>query len=245
MKKLFIIGASLFFMSSCNVTSSKLKKDQIVACLGDSVTYSNKNGYAEYLQQYANEKYSNLNLTFLNWGKNSETITHLSEQNHPGPRPFLFDRLDTLLEQTSRPDIITFCFGMNCGIYGKPSEKLFKTYKTGLNRFLDRMEKEQIKVVLITPTPLVLNTAKLHGNTKLAPLKENYSWLTPYENYDKEVLHKFKDIVLQTKHSAVIDKVNIHTPLTEQQEICYGKDPIHPNAKGNQVIAEKIIKIFF
>jgi len=227
-------------MGSCNNSSSKLKKGQVVACLGDSITYGSKTGYVEYLQKYMNKTHSDLNLTFLNWGKNSETITHLTEKDHPGSRPFMFDRLDKLLKQAPKPDIITFCFGINCGIYGKHSLKLFKAYEISLNSFLDR-----IKVVLITPPPLVLETSRAHGNTKLIPLEGNYSWLRPYRNYDKEVIQKFKDIILSMKHSAVIAKVDIHTPLTIQQEISYGKDPIHPNAKGNEVIAKKMISIFF
>lgn len=224
---------------------NRVQKNQIIACLGDSVTYSGNHGYAEYLQKYVNKNHQDLNLTFLNWGKNSETITHLTEEGHPGPRPFLFDRLDKLLSDQPKPDIIAFCYGINCGIYGKPSSQLFDTYKKGLNRFLDRMEKEQIKVILMTPPPLALEVAKANGHKNLAPVNGKYTWKQPYENYDAEVLKEFSNIVLTTKHPVIIDKVDIREPLLKSMETSYGGDPIHPNTKGNEVIAKALIKELF
>jgi len=241
---LFVLSA-LIITSCKNKNTNTVQKNQVIACLGDSVTYSNNDGYAEYLQKYSNNNYSDLNLTFLNWGKNSETITHLTEKDHPGPRPFVFDRLDKLLALSPKPDIVTFCFGINCGIYGEPSKKLFDTYKSGLNRFLNRMQKEQIKVILITPPPLVLGVAKKNGHKNLTPIKENYSWKQPYENYDKEVLKEFSKIILSTEHPVIIDKVDIRNPLLENREVAYGWDPIHPNAKGNEIIAKTLINHLF
>ena len=77
------------------------KKNQVIAYLDDSVTNAGGRGFVELLQELANENHPDLNLTLLNWGKNSETITGLTEVGHLGPPPYLFDRIDGLLERTA------------------------------------------------------------------------------------------------------------------------------------------------
>ncbi len=237
----FIFCLILF---GCN-TDSIIQKDSVIACIGDSVTYGGENGYPELLQEYVKTHLPDKNLTILNWGKNSETITHLTEYNHPGPRPYLFDRLDSLLQQSPKPDIVTFCYGINCGIYGEPSSELFDLYRKGINKFLDRMQKENIKVIMLTPPPLALGVAKKNGNTKLQAKGQNYSWLTPYKNYDKEVLQEFKKIVFEINHPSIIKKIDIRLPLSKQKDQAYGWDPIHPNDLGNDLIAKTLIKALF
>lgn len=212
------------------------KKNQVIACLGDSVTYGGGHGYVEILQQLADEKHPNLNLTFLNWGKSSETLTGLTEVGHPGPRPYLFDRLDGLLEG-SRVDIIMCCYGINCGIYGRPSQQLFDSYKIGVLSFLEKAKAKKIKAILLTPPPLTLETVPIDIDTKV-----EFTWLNPYPNYDKEVLQEFKNIILDIKHDALITSIDIHAPLSKQQADCYENDPIHPNVKGHQLIASTIIE---
>jgi len=241
--KSFLI-LTCFLLSSCH-NGSVIQENLIIACIGDSTTFNSKNGYVEYLQEFVNTHHAGQNITFLNWGKNSETITGLTEYNHPGPRPYLFDRLDDLLQQSPKPDIVTFCYGINCGIYGEPSDKLFDLYRKGIKRFLDRMQKENIRVILLTPPPLALETAKKNGNTKLNPIGEKFSWLTPYENYDKEVLQKFNKIILDIDHPSVIKKIDVHGPLSKHVDQAYGWDPIHSNTFGNKLIAETLIKALF
>lgn len=62
-----ITGSLLF--GCADKTIFPFKKNQVIACLGDSVTNASGHGYVEMLQQLANEKHPDLNLTFLNWGK--------------------------------------------------------------------------------------------------------------------------------------------------------------------------------
>ncbi len=212
------------------------KKNEVIACLGDSVTNAGGHGYVEILQELANKKHPDLNLTFLNWGKSSETITGLTEVGHPGPRPYLFDRLDSLLDSTN-VDMLMFCYGINCGIYGKPSEQLFNSYKIGVFSFLEKAKKKNIKTLLLTPPPLTLEAAPLEINNE-----EAFTWLNPYPNYDKEVLQKFKNTILTIEHDTLLASIDIHTPLTKNQAACYADDPIHPNANGHQLIADTIIE---
>jgi len=211
-------------------------KNQTIGCFGDSIT-ATEDGYVKMLQKKFDSSFSELNLKFINSGKSSETITGLTEKDHPGPRPVLFERLDAELAKKSI-DTALFCYGINCGIYGPPSDKLFSTYKEGISSFLEKMKKEDISVVLMTPPPLALDViAKVQTNAI-----DEYGYLNPYPEYDKEVIQEFKNIILSTEHTAIAKKVDIHGPLYENRFNCYDNDPIHPNEKGHQLIANTIIE---
>ncbi len=229
------ISGSLLFGCSNNERFS-FKKNQVIACLGDSITYANGSGYVDLLQKIANDKRPDLNLTFLNLGRNSETVTGLTEEGHPEPRPYLFERLDSLLENT-KVDLIIFCYGINCGIYGKPSPQLFDSFRIGVLSFLEKVKQKNIAAILMTPPPLTLETAPI-------PLDESkpFSWKNPYSKYDLEVLQEFKSIVLSIDHKSVVAKIDIHSPLSEHQKECYDSDPIHPNEQGHFLIADTLAK---
>lgn len=227
------ITGSLLFGCSGNERFS-FKKNQVIACVGDSVTYGGGSGYVAFLQQIANEKRPDLNLTFLNWGRSSETVTGLTEEGHPGPRPYLFERLDALLENTE-VDLVTFCYGINCGIYGKPSPQLFDSFRIGVLSFLEKVKQKNIGAILMTPPPLTLATASIEIDES-----KGFSWKNPYPNYDLEVLQEFKRIVLNVDHRSAVAKIDIHSPLSEHQTDCYDSDPIHPNEKGHLLIANTV-----
>ncbi len=235
--KLTSVGSIGTLLLGCaNTTSFPFKKGQIIGCFGDSVTYGGKNGYVEMLQKTVDEKRPNLNLNFLNWGKSSETITGLTEVGHPGPRPYLFERLDNTLEST-KIDVALFCYGINCGIYGKPSQKLFDSYKTGVLSFLEKLKSKNISAVLLTPPPLALKTVPV-----AIDLKQPFTWQNPYPHYEDEVLQEFKKIILDINHPSVLVSIDIHEVLLEYQGKCYDKDPIHPNLTGHRLISETIVE---
>ena len=228
--------AGLSVASCTEGKKSIFGKDQVFACFGDSITAS-KDGYVKILQTTMDSKEPNPNLRFLNLGKSSETITGLTEKEHPGPRPYLFDRLDAELDK-AKIDVALFCYGINCGIYGPPSEELFANYKKGVDTFLKKMKKEAIQVVLLTPPPLALDVvSKVQTNAI-----DDYGYLNPYPEYDKEVLQEFKSIILSTNHKSIIKKIDIHTPLYSNRSNCYSGDPIHPNLTGHKLIADAIVE---
>ena len=211
-------------------------RGSLIACLGDSITATHPNGYVNFLQELADQNHPEQELTFLNWGKSSETITGLTEEDHPGPRPYLFERLDTLLKQTD-VDVLFFCYGMNCGIYGKPSPTLFNSYRIGVYTFLEKIKAKGVKAVLLTPPPLAL------AAFALGPLSEktSYSYLNPYPEYETEVLQEFRNILHGIDHSHLLGVIDIHSILKEHQKKVYTQDPIHPNGQGHRLIAETIM----
>ncbi|SHI34566.1 SGNH/GDSL hydrolase family protein [Pseudozobellia thermophila] len=220
-----------------NEKKFKLKKDMVIGCFGDSITHAGGRGYVEMLQAKFDKERPDLNLRFLNFGKSSETVTGLTEEDHPGPRPYLFERLDEILA-TNKIDLALFCYGINCGIYGKPSEKLLKSFKIGVYSFLEKLRQKQIGAILLTPPPLALEAAPLPHLSDDVP----YGYKNPYPKYETEVLMKFKEIVLTMQHPVSKLEIDIHTPLLEKQQVCYDSDPIHPNPIGHQLMADTIFR---
>lgn len=227
-------GSALF--SCADSKKTLFEKNQVLGCFGDSITAST-DGYVKILQQQMDQSRSDLALKFLNYGKSSETITGLTEKEHPGPRPYLFDRLDNELDKTPI-DVALFCYGINCGIYGSPSEELFNTYSKSVQLFLDKMKGHDIGVVLLTPPPLALDAVAAMPTNAI----DDYGYQNPYPEYDKEVLQEFKQIILDINHASLLAKIDIHSPLYENRKECYDNDPIHPNEKGHRLIASTIIE---
>ena len=208
----------------------------VIGCIGDSITHGGHHGYVELLQEYFDQNYAAMEVTVSNWGKSSETITGLTETGHPGPRPYLFDRLDGLLDN-NKIDIAVFCYGINCGIYGNPSPGLFDKYSNGLQLILKKMGDRGLGTILLTPPPLALKAAPI-----AIDLYKEFTWLNPNPDYDAQVLQEFKKMVLNTGHPSILAKIDIHTPLSMKQLECYDKDPIHPNLIGHRLIRRTIVE---
>lgn len=242
-RRTFIHTSSLTALSillwNCRDTHRiQLKKGDIIACLGDSITATN-NGYVQMLQDYVDTNHPAMELTFLNWGKSSETITGLTEKDHPGPRPYLFERLDSLLD-TAEVDIVLFCYGINCGIYGKPSQELFERYTIGIYSFLEKIKQRGLKTVLLTPPPLVLD----NNGIATTRSKNDFGYKNPYPNYQEEVLKEFKGIVENIAHETLLGIIDIQSPLLQYKKNCYSDDPIHPNKNGHRLITNTIVEKF-
>ncbi len=223
------------FIGCSDDNKFKFKPRQIIGCFGDSIT-AEKNGYVDMLQTKIDSAYPTLGLKFINYGLSSETVTGLTEKDHPGPRPYLFERLDNVLDKTPI-DVALFCYGINDGIYGKPSEKLFNSFKIGVYSFLEKMRQRNIPALLLTPPPLALEAVPIAISSDV-----DFGYKNPYPKYDDEVLREFMRIILHMQHPYAKAEIDIHTPLLNQQEACYDTDPIHPNRKGHELIADTIIE---
>ncbi|HZJ19626.1 MAG TPA: GDSL-type esterase/lipase family protein [Pricia sp.] len=213
----------------------RFKQGQIIGCFGDSIT-AEKNGYVAMLQSKIDSAHPTIGLKFINYGLSSETVTGLTEKDHPGPRPYLFERLDDILDKTPI-DVALFCYGINDGIYGRPSKKLFNSFKIGVYSFLEKMRQRKIPAVLLTPPPLALEAAPIVTSSDI-----DFGYKNPYPKYEEEVLQEFERIILHMEHPYAKLEIDIHTPLLENQATCYDTDPIHPNQKGHELIADTIIR---
>ena len=94
-----LIGCSLAACLDGN--KLKIQKNQTIGCFGDSITFAGGRRICRNTPRLNSTKtILNLNIKFLNYGKSSETVSGLTEEDHPGPRPYLFERLDGLLDKT-------------------------------------------------------------------------------------------------------------------------------------------------
>src|SRR3982751_2575490 len=87
-----------------------LRDGQRILFLGDSIT--NAGMYVEYLDAYLATRFPDQRFELINLGLPSETVSGLSEPDHPYPRPDVHERLDRALAKT-RPDVVVACYGMN------------------------------------------------------------------------------------------------------------------------------------
>lgn len=219
-----ILSAVLF--AACN-QQPKLK----LLFIGDSIT--SQGGYVVELDRMLkNVAPGTFEVTSA--GRNSETITGLTEEGHPGPRPFLFDRLDSLLDK-HQPDFAFFWFGINCGAYQPLAADTRERYQNGLKRIVKSCHERDIHPVLITPPPLALK------HQLLVTTNQSFSWKNPYPAYDQEVLEEFRRCVraMTAQNVTVLDGT---TELKLHLEKAYGIDPIHPTPLGHQLIAKSLFE---
>jgi lysophospholipase L1-like esterase len=218
-----------------------LKDGQRVVFLGDSNTFAGH--YIAYLDAYLYTRFPDKKFELLNLGLPSETVSGLSEPDHPYPRPCVFDRLDRVLEKT-KPDVVVACYGMNDGIYHPFSEERFKKYQEGIQLLITRVEKAKAKIVLMTPPPFEGPAIK----DKLLPkTAEKFSWLKPYEEYDS-VLGRYSEwlLTLRDKGTMVVDvhaAINKHleTVHAADAKYCLTGDGIHPGGTGHWLITQQIL----
>src|SRR5260370_33329667 len=166
-----------------------LKKGQRVLFLGDSNTFAGL--FVAYLDGYLMTRFPADRWELINLGLPSETVSGLSEPDHPYPRPDIHTRLEKALAKT-QPDVVVVCYGMNDGIYHPFSEQRFERYKDGIQKLLDRVGKAKAAVVLMTPAPF--DPLPVHKQL-LPATAEKFSWMRPYEQYD-DVLKRYSESLL-------------------------------------------------
>ena len=149
---------------------------KVIVFFGDSITANG--GYINALKALLLKKFPAMKAVVINRGKSSETVAGLTESDHPGPRPLLFDRLADELK-THNPDLIFACYGMNDGIYHPYGEVRMAPYRDGINKLLAEAAKISAPVILLTPPPF----DSLGGLSKLKS-EPPYGYKTPYKNYD-------------------------------------------------------------
>jgi lysophospholipase L1-like esterase len=219
-----------------------LRGSQRIVFLGDSNTFAGH--YIAYLDAYFYTRFPDKKFELLNLGLPSETVSGLSEPDHPYPRPCIYDRLDRVLEKT-KPDVVVACYGMNDGIYHPFSEERFKRYQEGIAALIARVEKAKAKIILLTPPPF----EPLPIKDKLLPKTgEKFSWLNPYEDYDA-VLGRYAEwlMTLRDKGYLVVDLHNavnkhVNAVRVSDPKYCLTGDGIHPGATGHWLIAQTILE---
>jgi len=223
----------LILLTSCTPKST-YQDEQTYLFLGNSITYSGR--YVDYIETAFILDKQAKNTLILNLGLSSETLTGMTERDHPFPRPSLLERLPACLDSV-RPDHVIACYGINCGIYHPFDSIRYQAFQTGTLQLIREVRARNIGITLLTPGPFAAK------GVDLTPLNDSlgYSYRNPYPQYD-EVMDIYSTWILTLDTIPEVKTVDIRTPLLRHMNASYeSTDPIHPNETGHAIIAESIL----
>jgi lysophospholipase L1-like esterase len=211
-----------------------------VLWLGDSITQAGD--YVTLAEYYLNKQYTSGHFDFVSVGLDSETVSCLTEKDHPFPRPCLSARLQRALDMV-HPQVVIACYGMNDGIYHPQSPERMAAFQKGIQNLIAAVRAKNARLILLTPPPFdPVAVATLPAN---AP---DFSYKAPYEKYD-DVLADYTAWE-KTLAAADIQVVDLHTPmdayLAKQRatdpKFSFTKDGIHPDLAGHLLMARTLLK---
>lgn len=217
-----------------------------IVFLGDSIT---ENGtYITIMKDYFTRQMPPKRLELMNHGLSSETVSGLSEPDHPFPRPCVLNRVHQALEQ-SKPEWVVVCYGMNDGIYYPLSAERFDAYKQGMLKLIETIRAYGAKVIVMTPPPF--DSLSINSDNLQPDKLDNYSYMKPYQDYSSVLRHY--GTWIKAELVGVVDQVvDIYSPLSafieerrnQQSDFVYG-DGIHPDREGHLVIAKTLVEELF
>ncbi len=145
--------------------------------LGDSITQDGR--YVSLIEYELFKRGGDVELISI--GLSSETVSGLTEEGHPYPRPCLHDRLPRALEKI-RPQIVFACYGMNDGIYHPFDEERFEAFRQGVVKLIDVVRAAGAQLVLLTPPlfdvqPIAAKAVCIDA--------ERFGYSSPFEDYNE------------------------------------------------------------
>ena len=232
-KNLSIYLFVVFLSFGCTQEHSEHTPEKFLF-LGNSITYGGR--YVDYIETAFILQEQGHELGVLDLGLSSETISCLSEEDHPFPRPCVLNRLSACLDAT-QPDQVVACYGINCGIYHPRDSGRFAAYQKGIRQLIQQCREREIALTLLTPPPFA---ATLRDSFP-TPDSLGYSYRRPFPQYDA-VMRSYADWILTLDDEAGVEVVDIRSPLLEFINQSYtAKDIIHPTPTGHALIAESIL----
>jgi acyl-CoA thioesterase I len=194
-----------------------------VACVGDSITvgmgvffnHPEKNSYPALLQGLLGEKYQ-----VLNYGHSSRTL--LNSGDHPYRKSILFTA-----SQNIEPSIVLILLGTNDS---KPFNWNAIEYERQLTGFV-----ETYKNLPSHPEVFLMTPCAAFGRG----VKETIAYKVDNEVIRQEMI----PIILRIAKQLNIPVIDIYSATRDHPE--YFGDGIHPNVKGNKVLAETVYTALF
>jgi lysophospholipase L1-like esterase len=201
-----------------------------VIFLGDSITYLGQ--YTADVEAYFATRYPGEQISFINVGLPSETVSGLSEPGHAGgafPRPVLKERLDRVLEAT-KPDLVFACYGMNDGIYLPFDETRFTVFQNGIRALHEAVTQAGAKIVHLTPP--FFDGLQANNPAYQETLARYSQWLLAQRD--------------EPTHWHVVDVNGPMTAFVEEKRrteprYALAADSVHPNDLGHWLIAKQIL----
>jgi len=232
-----------------------LAKGLTILFLGDSITRAG--GYIQIIETTLNREHPSNPVKVINKGRNSETVSDLSEAYHPKRRPCLFARLDAELA-AAKPDWVVACYGMNDGIYHPFNEKRFAAYQNGIKTLIQKIQAAGARVVLLTPPPYaatgpfpegadaaakdeIIKKAEAVAEAEAEKNPNKFGYRSPFDYYDS-VLDRYAKWLLTLDGHDGVRVIDLRTPMLARAKETHDGDRIHPNAIGHSIMAEVFLK---
>ncbi|MCM8540776.1 MAG: SGNH/GDSL hydrolase family protein [Lentisphaeraceae bacterium] len=238
---LFFLCVLLLGCGCGSVSNNVSLENKRVVFIGDSITHGGR--YVSYIEYYLQKNNPQSKYDIISVGLGSETVSGLSEKDHPFPRPCVHTRLDDILRET-KPEILFACYGMNDGIYHPQSPERFQAYKDGYDLLISKAKAAGVKqVVLLTPPPY--DSVPIRKKTIE---KGEFGYKTPYVNYN-DVLSDYakyllsmnkSDVAVVDLNSALVNYVNEKRKSAPQFTL--SRDGIHPGSEGHLLMAQTVLR---
>jgi lysophospholipase L1-like esterase len=214
---------------------------ETIVFVGDSITAAGH--YVRYIEAYLATRFPDRTFRLIQSGRRSETVSGLSEPDHPGKRPVLFERWDEAVTAHA-PDRVVACYGMNDGIYHPWSDERFGCFQTGIGQLLSRVH-DQMKVPLLLLTPPVWDVEA--RPVPAVSAGESYSWKKPFAGYD-EVLERYSEW-LRGLAGPGVDVADVHRAFKahlgarreDTPDFKFQRDGIHPDETGHLLMALAVL----
>jgi lysophospholipase L1-like esterase len=214
-----------------------------VLWLGDSITQNGR--YVSYIEYYLAKNFPTRDFDFISLGLASETVSGLSEKNHPFPRPCVFDRLQAALSATG-PATVVACYGMNDGIYHPKNDERMQAFQEGVRRLGNAVQAVEAEFVLLTPPPFDAQPIPKKVRSEMA---DDFGSSAPFAGYDA-VLSDYAnwERTLTVNEARVV--VDLHASLTtalaarrqKDATFAFAKDGIHPSPLGHLLMAHTFLR---
>ena len=209
-----------------------LRRSSRIVFLGDSITYAGH--YTAFFDAWLLTQKLDPSPIVMNVGLPSETVSGLSEDGHAGgrfPRPDLAERLDRVL-QTTKPDLVFACYGINCGVYQPFSEERFRRYQDGVKKLRQKVESAGATLVLITPP--------FYDDVRA---KKSFSYNAVLDRYAKWLLaQRDAGWLVVDLHGAMTEEVAARRKTSPG--FTFQPDAVHPKVEGHWFMARQLFRWF-
>lgn len=214
-----------------------------VLVFGDSITH-----FGDYLSAaefYFTRFLPEYQPEILNLGVSSETVSGLSEKDHPFPRPCVLGRVKRALSMW-KPDLVLACYGINDAIYEPFSETVFAAFQKGYKEFISIVKESGARIVILTPP--AFDGKSFEGGLYEKGEGISYSYMNAYIHYD-EVMERYADFVMTELSKEVDAVIDIYHPVKEEIRKQREADPdflhgdgIHPGLMGHIAIGRALLE---
>lgn len=243
-RNIFRLSLSLsLFLLSCHPqqTVPDILSGRVIF-LGDSITQDGR--YVSIIEYELFKHYPNADIDIISIGLSSETVSGLTEPEHPYPRPNAHERLGRALRRLE-PQTVCACYGMNDGIYHPQSDERFQAYKDGIQRLIANAKAAGARMIFLTP-PLFDST--VIPEKVVSEDAKQFGYATPYAGYN-DVLADYADWLLNLDIAGVwifdLNGPMLHYSLSRREtnpDFALSSDGVHPDWTGHALMAQQALK---